>query len=223
MKKISLVSLMSFIFLITASITTYFLKYVSFNNTTTPLFIGLGTLIASGLFAILAKKIFGLNIICFILSAIAFGFCIRTWYIFNQYDNSLLTILLVSLACIAYLWIFYLLAHIPIFEKHFTAFFWSYIIVSFILYILTILLTKTTYVSTFGFYMLIEMAFIFALCYDSKNIKELIRAITISTYSVFIVIIIILLLLSNGDFDTTFDGLDINKKKSLKQQELEFE
>lgn len=222
MKKISIVSIMSFIFLIISSIVAYLLQYISFNKAINPLLIGLIILVSSGLLAIFTKKKIGLNIICFMLSAIALGFCIRAWYIFRNFDNSFFTIFLVSLACVAYLWIFFILAHIPIFEKYFTAFFWLYFIISFIAYVFVIAFTKTTYVSTFGYYMLIEMAFIFALCAESKNLKELVRAITLSTYSVFVVAFIILLFMYGGGDGLSLDGFDIGKKKPLRNQEFDF-
>jgi hypothetical protein len=172
--------------------------------------------------AIFAKKTIGLNILCFMLSAIALGFCIRAWYIFRNFDNSLLTIFLVSLACVIYLWIFYILAHIPLFEKYFTAFFWIYFIISFIAYFLIMAFTKTTYISTFGYYMLIEMAFIFALCAESENANELVRSLTLSSYSVYIVAVIILICMYGGGDGFSIDGLDIGKKKPLREQELYF-
>lgn len=224
MKKISIVSAMSFLFLIICSTVAYFLRYVSFNSAIVPLVVGVVVLILSGVLAIFAKQKNLLNIICFVLSAIALGFLIRAWYIFRGFDNSFLTILLVSLACIVYLWIFYLLTFIPFFEKHFNWFFWIYFILSFIAYILVIIFTKTTFVSTFGYYMIIEMAFIFALCAESKNLTELVRSITISTYSVFIVAIIIILFMSGGDgFDADFSGFSLNEKKTPKNQRVDLE
>lgn len=224
MKKITIVSIMSFIFLTISSLVAYFLRYVDFNTALTSLAIGLGILLFSGLIAIFAKKITGLNIICFLLSAVALGFCIRAWYIFRNFDNSFFVMLLVSLACIAYLWVFYILAHTYLCEKYFTVFFWLYFILSFIAYIFVVIYTQTTYVSTFGYYMLIEMSFIFALCAESTNVKDLIRALTISTYSVFAVAIIILLSMHSGDldFDINFDLFSIKDKKSIKEQELDF-
>ena len=61
--------------------------------------------------------------------------------------------------------------------------------------------TKTSFVSTFGYYMIIEAAFILALCDSSNNYLELFRNITLSSYSVFIVAIIIALLMLETDFD----------------------
>ena len=73
---------------------------------------------------------------------------------------------------------------------------------------LIVIFTKTTYVSTFGYYMLIEMAFIYALCSDSENIQDLVRRITLATYSVFAVAVLIAVFMlseSGGDIDMDFD------------------
>ena len=65
--------------------------------------------------------------------------------------------------------------------------------------------TKTTYVSTFGYYMLIEMAFIYAMCLEASTWQELVRNLTLSTYSVFgvavVVGVFVLIAAGGGDAD----------------------
>ena len=198
----------------------YFLRYLPITNAWIIVLIGIGILIVSGLISIISKKNILLNVLCFTISAVALGFCIRAWYIFRGFDNSFLTIFLVSLACVAYLWIFYLLTYIPFVEKHFNLFFWLYFIISFIVYLILVFTTKTTYISTFGYYMIIEMSFIFALCSECENMKELIKSLTLSTYSVFVVAIFIILAMSDGS-DFSIDGIefiDINKQTPKKKK-----
>ena len=51
--------------------------------------------------------------------------------------------------------------------------------------------TATEFVSTIGFYAFIEASFIFAMSLEVNNKEELIRNLTLSTYSVFAVAIIV--------------------------------
>ncbi len=223
MKKIIYVSIGSVIFLVMSSIVAYFLRYMNYETALAPLVIGLIILIISGIFAYGIKDAdYKLNIIPFILSSVSLGFLIKSWYIYRNFDNTLLTMIIVSLLCIVYLWFFYGLAQIPFIEKHIEISLILYIILSLIIYILVVIFTKTTYVSTFGYYMIIEIAFIFALCNPVKNTTELIRNLTISTYSVVIVaIIIIIIMLSGEGIDCDLSGLDFSisspndKKKKI--------
>ncbi|MBQ7307993.1 MAG: hypothetical protein IJW82_05640, partial [Clostridia bacterium] len=142
----------------------------------------------------------------------------RAWYVFRVFNNSLLTMILVSLTCNLYLWIFYLLAKIPFLKNHFYWTFWVYLLASIIAYVLVVCYTKTTYVSTFGYYMIIQIAFMFALCSECKTIFDLIRNITLSTYSVFVVIVIILLLLLSEDSDFDLSGFEFDFDPCTKQE-----
>ena len=208
MKKTMIVSGLSLLFLLTASAVAYGLRRMAFSSAWIPLAIGAGLLVLSGIGAFFAKAEMIKNLVCFCVSAVALGFCICAWYIFRGFDNAFYVIALVSVACIAYLWIFYALSRIPFFERHFNLFFWIFYILSFIAYVLIVIFTKTTYVSTFGYYMLIEMAFIYALCSDSENIQDLVRRITLATYSVFAVAVLIAVFMlseSGGDIDMDFD------------------
>ena len=115
--------------------------------------------------------------------------------------------LLVSLAAVGYLWIFFLLSRIPIFKKHPIAFAVPFIVLSVILYAIIVFTTVTTFVSTFGYYALIVIAFIFAMCKSTAEPRDLVRAMTLSTYSLFAVAVIvaIFIALGDGDFDLDLD------------------
>ncbi len=222
MRKISWVSLGSALFLMVSSTVCYFLRYLPLNNAKYMLFIGLGILVLAALLSILSAEDFHAerfqmpikmrtpwNIFCFALSAVSLGFCIRAWYLFRGFDNPLWVMLLVSLACVVYLWVYYLLLYIPFLERHVTAYTILYVVLSLIGYILVIGLTKTTFVSTFGYYMLVEIAFLFALCTDTDSARYLIRVLTLSSFSVWIVGIIIAVLMLGGDScDCDCDGCD---------------
>lgn len=233
MKKITFTTILSFIFLAISSLTAYLTRNIAFNSWQM-LIIGIFILIGSAILAIFGRKSskgdkspnMFVNVICYILSSVALGFCIRAWYIFRGFNNSLLIMMLVSFLCIWYLWIYYALSKIPLFEKHPLLFMILFIALSIIIYVIVIVKTKTTFVSTFGFYMIIEIAFIFAMLADADNYSEFLRNITLSTYSVFVVAIIIALILlaaEGGDFDFDF-SLDFDfpskKKKNSPEDRL---
>ena len=208
MKKISLVSLISMIFLFASSICAYYLRYMNIASQWFYVVVGVVILFISGILAFAIKKSKVINVICMLMCSIALGFLIRGWYIFRGFDNALWVMLLVSFTCVIYLWIFYLLLYIPFFDKHYVAFTIIFIIVSLITYIIVVACSKTTYISTFGYYMIVEIAFIVGLCMKSRTYSELIRNMVLCSYSVFIVAIIIVLLMLAGDgadFDFDFD------------------
>ena len=191
------------------SIVAYCLRFTDFNNKVYLLVTGVGILVFSGILFAITHKIFVFRIICFIFNAVALGFCIRCWYVFRGFDNPLWLMLLVSLACLVYLLVFYALLYIPTIEKHFKIYIWIMLAITVIIYFILVCAVKTTFLSTFGYYLIIEFAFIFAMCADADAISELLFNITVSTYSVFIVAIIIAICMFAGDgFDLPIDGGD---------------
>ena len=191
------------------SIVAYCLRFTDFNNKVYLLVTGVGILVVSGILFAITHKIFVFRIICFIFNAVALGFCIRCWYVFRGFDNPLWLMLLVSLACLVYLLVFYALLYIPTIEKHFKIYILIMLAITVIIYFILVCAAKTTFLSTFGYYLIIEVAFIFAMCADADAISELLFNITVSTYSVFIVAIIIAICMFAGDgFDLPIDGGD---------------
>ena len=223
MKKIVTVSLLALAFLIVTSTVAYLLRYTDFNATVL-LIAGAAVLVVSAFVAYSVKKNIIGNGICYIVNAIALGCCIRAWYLFRGFDNPLWVMYLVSLASVVELWLFYLLAKIPLFNRHAGLYFWLYLLVSLVAYILVVIFTKTTYVSTFGYYMIVEAAFIFAFCSDDQEFSELFRSMTIASFSVLIVAIIVaLMMLTDGDgLDLNFGGefVDIGGGKERKKKNL---
>lgn len=209
MKKITFVSLMSFLFLSLCSLFEYLFRMIPFEKAWIPLVIGIGYLILSGIIAILVKKNIIGNIFCFILNSAALGFCIRAWYMFRNYDNPLWVMVLVSIACVVYLLIFYFSLYIPFFEKHINIYIWVFLIVTLVVYLIVMFESNTTYVSTFGYFVIIEIAFILAMCNHQYTLKYLFRDVVVSTYSVLIVAIIIALIMFAGDGLDGLDGFDI--------------
>lgn len=213
MKKITVVSAVSFVFLLVCSIIAKMTQNL-FGEVKTPLIIGISILIFSGLLAFLVRERTEVNIICSIASAIAMGFIIRAWYILRGLENSVITMALISLGAVVYLWIYFALIRIPAVKESTgvtVAVTVLYVIISIIVYILLVLGTVTSFVSTIGFYAIIELSFIFAMSLEVNNTKELIRNLTISTFSVFIVAIVVVmfaLAASGGDCDCDCGGCD---------------
>lgn len=229
MKKITLVSIISILFLSLSSIIAYVLRYGTSENKW--MFFGLGIflLIISGILALSLKKYKTINITCMLINSISLGFLIRAWYLFRGFDNPLWVMLLVSFSAAILLWIYYLLLYIPFFDRHPVLFTVIFIILSLIGYIIVMCSTTTTFVSTFGYYMIVELAFIIGLCMESKTYSGLIKNMLYCTYSILVVAIIMGLLMLAGDgadldFDFGLDGLDFssgNSKKARKNLERE--
>lgn len=215
MKKITIVSAASFIFLLICSIVArvtqgWFAKFPA------PLIIGVVILAISGIIALIIKDKTPVNIFCAVLSAIAFGFIIRSWYILRSLDNPLYVTVLISLGAVVYLWIYFALIRIPPVRESAgitTAVTALYVIISIVIYILLVVKTDTTFVSTVGFYAFIEISFIFAMSLEVNNHEELIRNLTLSTYSVLAVAVIVAVIglmaaAGDGDCDCDCGGCD---------------
>lgn len=222
MKKITIVSILSILFLAGCSITEYLLRNHYFEKFITPLIIGFALLIFSGIIILFSKRDILFNIICYIINSIALGFCLRSWYMFREFDNDLWITLLVSLSCVVYLLIFYFLLYIPFFNKHFMFYIWTFFILTLIAYIIVVATSKTTFVSTFGYFVIVEISFIFAMCRTHENFEDIFYNVTISSYSVLIVAIIMLLIMLECDsfdgFDFGGDGSSITSPKEDKKQ-----
>lgn len=220
MKKISLVSLASLIFLSLCSLVGWAFRYVSFNDAAAYVVIGLVICLISGIILfVLRKKSSIFYLISYLINAFALGLCIRGWYIYRGFDNPLWVMLLISLISTFYLWVFYLLLFVPIFNRNYTAFTIIFMILSIIAYVLVVIFTKTTFVSTYGWYMIIEIAFIFALSIDYYDNEELFKGVVISTYSVIVVAILMLLIMLSGDgIDLSFDGFGVSDLSSPREK-----
>ena len=208
LKKTGFVSAMAFAFLLVASAVAFatgFIPCPEQSYAWAYLCLGVFILIVSGLTAFVIRKNTVVNAICFSVNAVALGCLIRAWYIFRELDNSIITMLLVCLACLAYIWLFFLCCLIPFFSRHLKLFFWLWLFVSCVAYMPVVAFTKTDFVSTFGYYMLVLCAFIYAMVSDSENFSELMRALTLSTYSVFVVAIIVAVIMLTEDCDFSVD------------------
>ncbi len=241
MKKITLVSLASFGFLMLSSLVAVLLEGVIKGDAVLSLVIGILTLLVSAAFAMFAKDSIKLNLSCFFISAVAMGFLLRAWYINRGFSNTLPVMLMVSASEVLYLWIFFALSRIPFIRRkklYLSILLFLYALISVILYTVAVVKTETSYVSTLGYYMIIEFAFIFAMCLEVNSRRELIRNLTLSTYTIFgiavIIAIFILLAALGGDScdcdcgcdgdcapDDCFDGCDCGGDGTAKKKKRE--
>ena len=213
MKKITIISLTSFVFLIISSLVAYVLGVLNVNNLPATFFIGIFILIINGILSIFLKHNVVHDIILLTISSISLVLLIRSWYIFRGFDNSPLILLLVCISCVAYILIYYLLMKIPFLDRHRVLFTILFIIISTIGYIIVMANTTTTYVSTFGYYMIIQISFIIALCMEAENTHVVLRNMVKCSFSIFIVAVIIGIMILAGDgadFDFSLDGLSFD-------------
>lgn len=214
MKKASKVMLFSIVILVISSLIAYILKYAEITNKWEPFCVGVGVLLFSGILALIAKKWYFLNYVCFAFSGVGLGLLIRAWYVFRGFENNLFIMIAVSLVASLYVVIYRVLAYIKFLHKHPVLFTFLYLFLTLVGYILLVIYTKTTFVSTFGYYMIIEVAFLFALTRKSYDNKTLFRNIVLSTYSIFVVALIMLIIFIGGDgldgFDIDIGGIDID-------------
>ena len=192
MKKITVVSLASFGFLMLCSIVAIMMREVLVDPVLA-LVAGIVILVFSGVIALFGRERVWLNIFCFAVNSVAMGFLIRAWYINRGFDNSLWLMCRISLLAVLYLWVFFALSRLPFvrgLKGANIALGVIYAALSAAVYFAVMINTETTYVSTFGYYMILELAFIFAMSLEVGDGRELLRNLTLSTYSVFVVAII---------------------------------
>ena len=211
MKKIKFISIAAIAFLAIASVCAYLLGYT---NADISFYIAIGAfiLLISGVLAAFARKRIVLNIVCSSMSAMSFGFLLRGWYLYRGFNNPLWLMLIVAILAVGYLWVFFALAHIKAFKKRPKLFSILFVIISLAIYVTLVFTTKTTFISTLGFYCALTLAFIFAICKSAADTRELLRAFTLSTYSLFAVALLIALAaIFDGDIDFDLDfSLDLS-------------
>lgn len=208
LKKLGFITVMALAFLLVASVVAFvsgFLPGQEQEYYILYLIAGVAVIVLSGIVALIVKKNAAVNAVCFFVNGVALGICIRAWYLYRRIDNDIFTLILVCIACIAYIWLFVALCQIPVLARHIRAFFWVWLILSALGYFAAVTFTKTTFVSTFGIYMLVLCSFAYAVVRPAENKRELLRTLTVSTYTVFVLIVIIAVLSA-----ASADGFNLN-------------
>ena len=154
---------------------------------------GIVALFALGHFAPISFKIAVTAI-----NAVAMGFFLRAWYINRGFDNPLWLMLCVCLLASAYYVIYFIPLLIPPITRHYGWYLLVFTLLSLGGYVLLVVLTTTTWVSTLGYFGLLQLGFIISLSFNGGKEKHL-NALLSSSYSVLLCALIILLIALGGD------------------------
>ena len=133
------------------------------------------------------------------INAVAMGFYLRSWYINRGFDNPLWLMLCMSLLAAAYLFVFILPLYIDAINRHYGWYLLIFTILSIASYICLVIFTKTTWVSTLGYYGLLEIGFIMTMSMDGKNKFKLYTSWQVASYTVIVCAVIILIIVLGGD------------------------
>lgn len=226
MRKLSYLTLFSIVFLFFSAIVTSLTGMIRFKSAWIPLIIAFAILILSTVLSVVCRdNLNGKSLFMTALNSIALGFAIRAWYIFRNINNPVRVLLPVALAASAVLIIFYAISLIPFVDRHYSVFFWILSALILALYITVAALTRTTFMSTFGFYLIFTWTLTLCMC-NCSEFESLYTQMLIASFSIWVVAIIILLLMLDGDgFDLDFVDLVPSspnvktriKKKKFKQ------
>lgn len=175
--------------------------------------IATGILIVGAVFTAAFWKNSTYKLISIFINAVAMGFYLRSWYIFRGFDNPLWIMLCVSILAAAYLLVFILPLYIDAINRHYGWYLLIFTILSIAGYVCLVIFTKTTWVSTLGYYGLLELGFIMCLSMDASNKRNLYESWQVASYTVIvcaIIILIIVLSVANGGdgLENAFDVID---------------
>lgn len=227
MKKVPLACLISFAFLFLSSIVTVALRTVFHDAPKEDaegfVLIGLFAVVTVGLLYLILVKWTHLprtplDVICLSVNAVALGVMMTGWYVNRGFHNPLWMMALICLCSVAYLWVTYGIKQLPVLKNHSVFTTVALLLISLVGYVLLVIYTKTTYISTYGYYMIVEVAFFFAVCLPATDEKNLLSHMVVATYSVVTVAVLMLLIIGSGevpdlDLDLGFGG----EKKKKKQ------
>ena len=199
MKKITFISILLFVFLALSGTCTWLLSSYHPSTPWIPLVIGLSVMCCTAIVYSFSGSFTILHCLVFIFNSLAFGLCIRAWYAYRGFQNSLYILLIIALLATAVLWIYYLLLFVPFIEKHFKTYTGVFVLSVAAIYLLVMIFTKTQFVSTVGYYMIIVVAFIFTLCKDTTHFRTVFKEIAFATFSILVVVLLIAILMMEGD------------------------
>ena len=205
MKRCLSTLLVSILFLFATSVVAYFARYVPLDFWAT-FGIASGVLGLGLLLLLLIRRYNFVKLIIVAINAVSMGFYLRSWYVNRGFDNPLWLMLAVALLASVYFVVFLLPLLIPALNRHYGWYLLIFTLVSIVGYVLLVVLTKTTWVSTLGYYGILQLAFIISLSFKCNERKELYNSFLVASYSVAVcALIILLIVLGEGD---GLDGLD---------------
>lgn len=188
----------SLAFLITASVVGYIGRFIPLDFWW---IFGIATaiLVVSVILSLALCKNPTYKLISVFINAVSMGFYLRSWYINRGFDNALWLMLCVSLLAAAYLFIFILPLYIDAINRHYGWYLLVFTVLSVAGYVCLVVLTKTTWVSTLGYYGLLQLGFIMTMSMDGNNRIKLYNSWQVASYTVAVCAVIILIIVLGGD------------------------
>ncbi len=197
--------LFSFLFLSLTSVTAFLLRYVHIFEVWAMFGLASGILVIGIVSHILLRKTNKLKLIPFFINAVSMGAYLRSWYIFRGFDNPLWLTVLVAAAASSILLVFVVFLLIPKINDHYGIYTLVFVLVALAVYILLVIFTQNTWVSTLGYYGIIVVAFIIGLSLMPYSETFPYSTLVWSSYSIVVCAIIIAIIVLGGD---GLDGLD---------------
>lgn len=205
MKRILRAICASFIFLAVVSVTGYLARF-GINEFWTAFLIGCGILLVSVFVGIIKHP--AAKITAFFINAVSMGFFLRSWYINRNFDNSIILMLGIAALAVCYMLVFALPLYIPAVSRHYKIYLLVFVLLSLGGYIALVCCTVTTWVSTLGYFGLLQLSFIMGSSFKCDDLDDEIVALWVSSYSIIICAVIILIVVLAGDGCDGCDGCD---------------
>lgn len=189
--------LASLLFLTVTTLVGYAAYFFNISDFWTMFGIASGVLVAGILIGIVKQT--AAKIVSFFVNAVAMGFYLQSWYINRGFDNSVWLMLGVALLAATYMLVFALPLLIPVVNRHYGIYLTVFVLLSLGGYVSLVVLTKTTWVSTLGYFGLLQLSFILGSSFSCSDWDDEVRALWLSSYSVVVCAVIILAIVAGGD------------------------
>ncbi len=188
----------SLVFLIVASVVGYIGRFIPLDFWW---IFGIATaiLVVSVILSLALRKNPTYKLFSVFINAVSMGFYLRSWYINRGFDNALWLMLCVSLLAAAYMFIFILPLYVDAINRHYGWYLLVFTVLSIVGYVCLVVLTKTTWVSTLGYYGLLQLGFIMTMSMDGSNRLKLYNSWQVASYTVAVCAVIILIIVLGGD------------------------
>lgn len=187
----------SFLFLTVTSLVGYTAYFFNITDFWIMFGIASGVLVVGILIGIIKHK--SAKIVSFFVNAVSMGFYLQSWYINRGFENSVWLMLGVATLAVAYMMVFALPLLIPAVNRHYGIYLIIFILLSLGGYVALLVFTKTTWVSTLGYFGLLQLSFILGSSFDCTDFDDEIRALWLSSYSIVVCAAIILAIVAGGD------------------------
>lgn len=229
MKRTLITILFCLLFLLASSVTAFVLRYVNINSVGGMFGLASGVLVTGIALHILLRKKNALKLIPFFVNSVSMGAYLRSWYIYRGFDNALWLIALMAVVASAVLLVFAAFLLIPKINDHYGIFMLVFVLILLAVYILLVMFTQNTWVSTLGFYGIVALAFVVGLSLSTDAEAFPYATLVWSSYSILIcAVIIAIVVLSEGDgIDGLADGFfgasysPVKTKKNRKLNKLD--